>query len=108
MELTIRSDNGPQMRATSFAQALVQLPATHEFIPLRTPNKNAHIESFFSIYDLHLQQQYFWDLRGAYHWTMEFMAYYNATRIHGSLGMSPKEFGDRKQLHSEARFMQAI
>lgn len=108
MELTIRSDNGPQMRATSFAEALTHLPANHEFIPLRTPNKNAHIESFFSIYDLHLQEQFFWDLRGAYHWTMEFMAYYNEVRIHGSLGMSPREFGEKKQLHSEARFMQAI
>ena len=108
MELTIRSDNGPQMRASSFAEALACLPASHEFIPLRTPNKNAHIESFFSIYDLHLQQQYFWDLRGAYHWTLEFMDYYNEVRIHGSLGMSPRAFGEQKQLHSEERFMQAI
>ncbi len=57
---------------------------------------------------MHLQQQYFWDLRGAYHWTLEFMDYYNEVRIHGSLGMSPRAFGEQKQLHSEERFMQAI
>jgi hypothetical protein len=35
------------MRASRFAEALAGLTASHEFIPLRTPNKNAHIESFF-------------------------------------------------------------
>jgi transposase InsO family protein len=64
-----------------FADALEALPASHEFIPVRTPN----------IYDRHLNEQYLWGLRDAYQWMTEFMAFYNEFRIHGSLGMSPKE-----------------
>lgn len=63
MNLVIRSDNGPQTRSKLLEEHLTSLPAEHEFIPLRNPNKNAHIESFFSIYDLHLQEQYFWSLK---------------------------------------------
>lgn len=65
-ELVIRSDHGPQMRAHAFARFLKDKPVEHEFIPVKTPNKNAHIESFFSIYDKHLAHQYFWDLKDAY------------------------------------------
>jgi hypothetical protein len=39
---------------------------------------------------------------------MEFKAYYGDLRIQASLEMSPREFGKRKQLHGEERFMQAI
>ncbi len=106
--LTIRSDNGPQMRAGSFQESLEKLPAEHEFIPVRTPNKNAHIESFFSIYDKHMQEQYFWEFSEAYRWTMEFIDFYRNSRIHGSLGMSPVDFSAQKELHSQGRFMQAI
>jgi putative transposase len=106
--LTLRSDNGPQMRAKLLREKLEGLPADHEFIPVRTPNKNAHIESFFSIYDKHLQEQYFWNLRDAYEWTLEFMDFYSNSRIHGSLGMSPNEFSRRRELHSQEKYMQAI
>ena len=108
MNLVIRSDNGPQMRSNLFEQHLTGLPAEHEFIPLRNPNKNAHIESFFSIYDLHLQEQYFWSLRDAYQWTTEFIDFYNEDRIHGSLGKSPRAFARDKALILEERFIQAI
>lgn len=106
--LIIRSYNGPQMRAKLFRDYVNELPAEHEFIPVRTPNKNAHIESFFSIYDRHLQEQYFWTLKDAYRWTMEFVDFYNNDRIHGSLGMSPVEFDAKKELHDGEKFMQAI
>jgi putative transposase len=106
--LIIRSDNGPQMRADYFKDYIKELPTDHEFIPIRTPNKNAHIESFFSIYDKHLQEQYFWTFREAYRWTLEFMDFYNNDRIHGSLGMSPKEFAGKIEVHDQEKFMQAI
>jgi putative transposase len=106
--LILRSDNGPQMRAKLLRVQLEALPAEHEFIPIRTPNKNAHIESFFSIYDKHMQTQYFWTLKDAYHWTIEFMDFYSNERIHGSLGMSPKDFAQLTDLHSQEKFMQAI
>jgi putative transposase len=95
MELTIRSDNGPQMGASRFAEALAGLPASHEFIPLRTPNKNAHL-------------RHFWDLPEAYHWTLEIMDLYNEVRIHGGAGMGPRALGKLKELHGEEMFMQAI
>ena len=106
--LMIRSDNGPQMRSSLFQEKIEQLPSEHEFIPVRTPNKNAHIESFFSIYDKHLQEQYFWSFREAYQWTLEFINFYNLDRIHGSLGMSPVEFKRRYDLHGQEKFTQAI
>jgi transposase InsO family protein len=77
------------MRAKLLREKLEGLPADHEFIPVRTPNKNAHIESFFSIYDKHLQEQYF----------------LGPSRC---LGMSPNEFSRRRELHSQEKFMQAI
>jgi hypothetical protein len=36
------------------------------------------------------------------------MDYYNEVRIYGSLGMSPRVFGELKELHGEERFMEAI
>jgi putative transposase len=107
-QLIIRSDNGPQMRADLFKEELKELPVDHEFIPLRTPNKNAHIESFFSIYDKHMQGQYFWTFKDAYQWSLEFMNFYNEDRIHGSLGMSPSLFASKEELHDQGRFMQSI
>lgn len=107
-ELIIRSDNGPQMRANLLKEKLKNLPADHEFIPVRTPNKNPHIESFFSIVDRHLQEQYFWNFKDAYRWMIEFMDFYNESRIHGSLGMSPREFSARKEIHGQEKFMQPI
>jgi putative transposase len=42
----IRSDNGPQFVSLAFEQACEQLGLEHERIPSRTPNLNAHIQSF--------------------------------------------------------------
>ena len=106
--LHIRSDNGPQMRAKVFIEGLKNLPAENEYIPVGTPNKNAHIESFFSIVDHHFQYQYFWDLNDAYAWMMRFVNFYNEKRIHGSLKMSPNEFSKLTDLHGEERYAQAI
>lgn len=107
-ELCLRSDNGPQMRASCFIEGLKKLPATHEYIPVRTPNKNAHVESFFAIVDHHLQEQYFWDLRDAYDWVMRFIDFYNNRRVHGKLKMSPKEFSKLTHLHTQENYIQAI
>lgn len=51
--LQIRSDNGPQMSSNRFHFYLKKLERklSHEFIPPRTPNRNAYIESFFSIFE---------------------------------------------------------
>src|SRR5690606_30055207 len=45
----IRTDNGSQFVSDRFGQMCRQLGMEHERIPCKTPNKNAHIESFHSI-----------------------------------------------------------
>lgn len=49
--LVIRSDNGPQMSSKAFYKYIAKLSKNieHEFIPCGMPNKNAHVESFYSI-----------------------------------------------------------
>ena len=93
--LVLRSDNGPQMTSNMFRDYIADLEIDlgHEFIPPACPNKNAHIESFFSILETEfLQTRYFKDYRGAYEQTMRFIEYYNSQRLHGSLGnRSPME-----------------
>lgn len=106
--LVIRSDNGPQMRSKAFKEFIQNLGLDHEFIPVRTPNKNAHIESFFSTLDRHIEGQYLMNLSEAYRWLNDFINFYNGYRIHGSLGMTPIEFANKKELHEEAVFAQAI
>ena len=50
-DLVIRSDNGPQMSSNDFRKQLAKINDNieHEFIPCSTPNKNAHVKSFYSI-----------------------------------------------------------
>lgn len=93
-ELVIRSDNGPQMTSNELNNYVNKIGLEHEFIPVRTPNKNAFIESFFSIYETQfLQVRYFESLRDVYEQTEEFVRFYNKERLHGSLGYrSPMEF----------------
>lgn len=92
--LTIRSDNGSQMTCKAFREKVESLGLDHEYIPPATPNKNAYIESFFSIYEIEfLQVRYFATFEEAYKQTMEFIEFYNTKRKHGSLKMmAPQEF----------------
>jgi putative transposase len=89
--LVLRSDNGSQMTSNLFGEAVeaikkLSIIRNHEFIPPSTPNKNAHIESFFSIIETELfQTRYFRNFREAYEKTTEFIDFYNNRRIHGSL-----------------------
>ena len=93
-QLVIRSDNGPQMTSNQFNDYVTSIGLDHEFIPVRNPNKNAFIESFFSIYETQfLQVRYFRSLKDAYIETDEFINFYNNERLHGSLGyIPPNEF----------------
>lgn len=87
--LRIRSDNGPQMSSNEFFFYLKRLEQklAHEFIPPRTPDRNAYIESFFSILEKELLEHcYFETFRDAYEAVTEFMAFYNERRLHGSIG----------------------
>jgi putative transposase len=90
----VRSDNGPQFVSMLFESTCKQLAAEHERIPPKTPNMNAHIESFHRILeDDCLSRHEFESYAQAYETVVEFMDLYNARRIHSSLNyLSPAEF----------------
>jgi putative transposase len=84
----IRTDNGPQFIAFDFEVACKELKVDHEHIPYKTPNKNAHIESFHAILQRECLSRYeFEDFEEAYKVVSDFMRRYNERRPHGSLKM---------------------
>ena len=94
--LVIRSDNGPQMSSNRFYFYLKNLEKKliHEFIPPKSPVRNAYIEAFNSILEIEvLQVRYFKDFESVYEAVMKFVEFYNCRRLHGALGyLSPKMF----------------
>lgn len=63
-----------------------ELGVEHELIPYKTPNKNAHIESFHSILEEEcLSRHQFNNFAEAYQAVSEFMMFYNNTRIHSGI-----------------------
>lgn len=90
----IRSDNGTQMISYDFEKACIKLGLQHERIPVRTPNKNAHIESYHSILERECLGRYeFQSFAHAYRIVGEFVDFYNNVRIHsGICYMSPLEY----------------
>ena len=94
--MVIRSDNGPQMSSHRFYFYLKNLEKklTHEFIPPRSPDRNAFIEAFNSILEAEvLQVQYFKSFEEVYAAMVRFIDFYNNRRLHGSIGnRSPKMF----------------
>jgi putative transposase len=98
----IRSDNGPQFISHLFEDACISNGMIHERIPPKTPNKNAHIESFHSILELECyRRNEFETYPQTYMIVTAFIQYYNQRRIHGSIyDLSPYEYMDsiEKQL----------
>ena len=90
----IRSDNEPQFISNAFEQACEELKIEHERIPPKTPNRNAHIESFHrELDDDRLSQMEFETYAQAYASVDTFMKWYNNTRIHSSIHyLSPVDF----------------
>jgi putative transposase len=97
-DLVIRSDNGPQMTSNEFREYLKKLENKifHEFIPCATPNKNAHIEAFYSIIEIEFLQIYcFETLVEVYKEFAKFVDFYNNFRVHSSLSYrTPKDVMD--------------
>ncbi|QRF23186.1 IS3 family transposase [Alicyclobacillus sp. TC] len=90
----IRSDNGPQFVSHLFESTCEQLGLEHERIPPKTPNMNAHIESFHRILEDDCFSRFeFESYTQAYREVVSFMEYYNERRMHSSLHyLSPVEF----------------
>jgi putative transposase len=92
--LVIRSDNGPQFISNLFEEACNELKLEHERIPIKCPNKNAHIESYHRILeDDCYSQNIFESYAQAYEAVVENDYYYNNVRIHSAIGyLSPMEY----------------
>lgn len=90
----IRTDNGPQFISHVFEYSYAEIDIYHERIPSRTPNKNAHIESFHRIFQDECIGVYEFDsYKDAYIEVSRFMKRYNTNRIHSSLKYkTPNEF----------------
>jgi putative transposase len=88
--LIIRSDNGPQFTSHRFHIEVSKLKIEHERIPCKTPNKNAHIESYHRIMQDELfNRTEFRSYADAYQAVNKFVYDYNNKRLHGSLGDIP-------------------
>ena len=84
-KLVIRSDNGPQFISNLFDMTCRELSMEHERIPFKTPNLNAHIESFHSILEEEcLSRHEFSSYAEAYETVTGFIWHYNNVRIHSA------------------------
>jgi len=92
----IRTDNGPQFISDKFETACKNLSVEHERIPPKTPNLNAHIESFHSILEKNCYaRNEFSSYTEAHHIVTEFLDFYVNRYLHGSLkDMPPAQFHD--------------
>ena len=78
----------------AFEMACINFGVEHERIPPRTPNMNAHIESFHRLLQDECLSRYdFQNYSEAYSVVTSYIDYYNERRIHSSIGdRSPSEF----------------
>lgn len=99
---TIRTDNGPQFICNAFETACEALGVEHERIPPKTPNKNAHIESFHSLLQKErLDRNEFTNYQEAYKVVTDYIDFYNFRRVHGSLhDLSPAEYREKVAANS--------
>lgn len=90
----IRTDNGPQFISHVFENTCAEYNIEHERIPPKTPNKNAHIESFHAILERDcLSRNEYASYQDAYRIVTDYIQFYNKRRLHGSLyDLSPLEF----------------
>ncbi|WP_084661103.1 integrase core domain-containing protein [Sulfobacillus thermosulfidooxidans] len=80
------TDNGSQFLAQTWTAGCQALGIMHEHIPVATPTKNAHIESWHSRREAEcLRNQVFQTLAEAYTVTAEWIRFYNERRMHGRL-----------------------
>lgn len=99
IRLIIRSDNGPQFVSDTFESFCEKKQIDHERIPNKSPNYNAHIESFHSVLERECFQMHDFEFfEEAYYWIDRYITFYNQRRYHGSLKyLSPQMFYERYQ-----------
>lgn len=86
-ELTVRTDNGSQFIAYDFEKLCISEKITHERIPAKSPNYNAHIESYHRyLQDECLAGKLFKSFEEAEKTIKHYVHGYNTKRIHSSIG----------------------
>jgi putative transposase len=96
--LIVRTDNGAQFIAYDFEKLCISEKITHERIPAKSPNYNAHIESYHRyLQDECLAGKLFESFEEAEKTIMDYVNGYNAKRIHSSIGYrTPDSFYNLK------------
>jgi len=83
----VRNDNGSQFEATMVQKYFEMRGITQEFCKPATPEQNAHIESYHSIIEKVVCQEYeFKDLDECRDTMNRFIRFYNFERIHSGVG----------------------
>lgn len=73
------------MTSFMFYNYVDELGLEHKFIPVKCPNKNAFIESFFSIVEIQLLQVcFFKSMSDVFEKLVNFINFYNNERLQGS------------------------
>jgi len=90
-KIYVRNDNGSQFIAATVQAYFESFKVVQEFIKPATPEQNAHIESYHSIVERVICQQYqFSDLKEAQDTFNRFVMFYNYERIHSGVNyLSP-------------------
>lgn len=97
-DLIVRTDNGSQFIAYKFEELCIEENITHERIPPKSPNYNAHIESYHRyLQDECLAGKLFKSFEEAEKTIMKYVEGYNTKRIHSSIGYrTPDSFYELK------------
>jgi len=110
IDLTARSDNGPQMKAKSMRQFFRDLGIIQEFTRGATPTDNAITERCYKT--LKYEKLYLEDLENplvAIQLTHDFIRYYNEERLHQGVGfVTPQEKHTGKDVEILARRKEAL
>jgi len=85
--VTVRSDNGSQFESHHVRDYFEGRAIVHEFTKPATPEQNAHIEAYHSIYQRAVCDRiYFESLKHAQQCTERFAQFYNFERLHSGIG----------------------
>jgi len=88
--VVLRSDNGPQFKSKTLNRGCQEIGVEQEYIPCRTPNANAHIESFHAILEAEcLAGALFGSYAEALVEVHKFIEFYNNRRLHSGCGYRP-------------------
>lgn len=107
LNIEIRSDNGPQFCAKKLQAFFAQNHFVRTYTHPYTPQENGHVESYHAIMGEAMQRNgTFSDSTQLNTWLLDFRAFYNFERPHGSLvGLPPMTFHEQWNLGNIERII---